>query len=835
MNKRRESFDKRSEEAIELGKKNVEYISKATGWCKHLECKMTSAGMLAEATRLPIGSIKVSCKHAIGSHESMNLPWIVPEFIIENCEGCEYHNPNGQEEWGKKIISDEKSRIKKQEENLEKERSRKQLIRKQLKALPEEKKKDADVTQREIFNLFIGLFSEKKEEREGSLESILNAAEIASDLFSESLIDIIRENISLEGYRSTFLEIVFSLAKSGHSVMKFKNDIEELIVKRKNIELCAGIYLNCSPEYPLKDELIDGLILGQSHVRGLMDRHQNSYPNCTELIIKSYEKAEDQIVDRFRTYLDHKIDGIRINTCVSLIQLQRENPSIGLTLVDNLIDSLDKPITIEYDSADHRIKESLSEAFISNPELVDKKVREKFRQKGDDVKSELIDLYRRLVFKIEKLEIDSSLRETIEEKIYLFTFEAAKDEELDLEIRAEAAEALKRLSTYGGGIVVKNIDSVLGYYALISELKETQEKPKIILPNEEDNPFLKALDKQNQDLIWNRVKSNILGTVKKTAKRYPDSLISTLISTYDKLDSKRQKYFKSAIVSLLGDVGSDYNLRKEVLPFIMKALVDFDSQLIRARALDSLESLFRGAKSNPPKNIIEIVLLHLEDQYVIVHKAAIRCVRNHTYWFEKHLAYEVLLKLLQLLEIYRSKPYDLKEIVKSLLIISNRLDIGRSKCIAETIKCLPTNEYYVDKELIEEILKYLDPKEEEAEFLAPHLVNFLKTYRRDYNSFGIMIEEKIFTWLSELNEDAFLKIEEIVLESGKELTKKDVYTVRYFVAILAAFKCYEKEHQLLKFIIETYKNQTKHDELIGIYKELAQNAKVNAELISNAS
>ncbi|WP_103664204.1 hypothetical protein [Gracilimonas amylolytica] len=834
MNKRNESFDKRNEEAIELGRKNVDCIEKAKKWCEHLECKMTSAGLLAEMTGLPIGSIKLSCKHAKQSSESMNLPWILPEFVIKNCDGCSYHKPNGGAEWGEKLIRENNIREQKNYEREESEKERKREIRERLKALPEEKKNEADITQKEIFNLFTGLFSDEDQERTESLESIMNAAKIASDLFSDSLIEIIEENLSLEGYTSIFLRIISQLSESDYSVKRFKVEIEKLIIKRKDLELSSGIYLKCFPEYPLKKEIIESLILGQSHVRGLMGMGVSLYPNCTELLLNSYRENPKQILNRYEEYLNSDRDGVRINACGSLLQLQKIEPDIGLNLVDNLIDSIDKPLSLDYDSADSRAKDCIIEAYIKMPEKVDKRIRAKFVQKREAVQDEIVNIYRRLVFKIEKLEIDEEIRENIEKRIYAFTFETAKNDSLELETRAEAAEALGMLAIYGGSIVNKNIDSILGYYALISE-EDYKEKPKIFLPSDKTDPYLKALDKQNNDLTWARLKSNILAIVKKTAKRFPDSLVTTLTNTYDRLDSKKHQNFKSAVIKLLGVVGSDYDLRKDALPYIMKALVDFESQLLRATALDSLYDLFKRAKNNPPKNVIEMIVLHLGDQYVIVHKAAIRCVKHHTYWFDGELAYNVLLRLLNLLDVYRASPFEIKDIVTSLLSISNRLNVGKTKCITEVIDCLPTNEYYIDKDLIEELLRYLTPKEKEAERLVPHLINFLINYKRSYNSIGVSIEEKIFNWLIELEQDKFTKYSELFLDSGKKIAKRDIFIVRYFVAVFAKFKCYQEELSLLNHVIEEYKGVTRHDDLLEIYKQLRENAKSNSELISNAS
>jgi hypothetical protein len=104
VKKRRELA--RIDEMHDLGRRNAETLRRAQGWCKHLKVEMTSAGMLAGMSGLPIGSHDISCVHAKGCLGGMNLPWILPEFVVENCRGCPSHSPNGDTEWGERVIAE---------------------------------------------------------------------------------------------------------------------------------------------------------------------------------------------------------------------------------------------------------------------------------------------------------------------------------------------------------------------------------------------------------------------------------------------------------------------------------------------------------------------------------------------------------------------------------------------------------------------------------------------------------------------------------------------------------------------------------------------------------
>lgn len=107
-----ESHQREFTRAIEIGQENAEYIENAQNWCKHFRIKMVSAGLFAQMSELPIGSHSISCQYAEGCTESINLPWIIPDFIVEHCSNCAYHEPNGNDLWGKTIVEDRQKQNK---------------------------------------------------------------------------------------------------------------------------------------------------------------------------------------------------------------------------------------------------------------------------------------------------------------------------------------------------------------------------------------------------------------------------------------------------------------------------------------------------------------------------------------------------------------------------------------------------------------------------------------------------------------------------------------------------------------------------------------------------
>lgn len=133
---------KRQDESRELargeriGRANQAVLGPARQWCSHLKVEMESSGLLAEYTGLPVGSHSVTCPHATSITGGMNLPIILPEFVIRHCRGCPHHTPAGDPSWGREIIADHERR--ENERRVREEAAARTLddLRARLRSLP---------------------------------------------------------------------------------------------------------------------------------------------------------------------------------------------------------------------------------------------------------------------------------------------------------------------------------------------------------------------------------------------------------------------------------------------------------------------------------------------------------------------------------------------------------------------------------------------------------------------------------------------------------------------------------------------------------------------------
>jgi hypothetical protein len=156
--KQEESWDRETEQAVQLGKNNADLIQKARYWCKNFRIKMVSAGILAKTLGLPIGSHRISCQFALDESEAIDLQLIIPEFIVKNCKGCQYQEPNGGLIWGQDLIIQAEKRELELGEQEKKWRNQLTALREQLRTRSHHAKQATKLTDHQILYFLEKMF-----------------------------------------------------------------------------------------------------------------------------------------------------------------------------------------------------------------------------------------------------------------------------------------------------------------------------------------------------------------------------------------------------------------------------------------------------------------------------------------------------------------------------------------------------------------------------------------------------------------------------------------------------------------------------------------------------
>ncbi|MCF2151803.1 hypothetical protein IQ276_036410 [Desmonostoc muscorum LEGE 12446] len=838
MGKFDESFQRRNEEAINIGEENAKYIHNVRSWCKHFRVEMKSAGLLAKMSGLPIGSHAISCQYSESWTESMNLPWIIPEFIVKNCADCQYHEPNGNKAWGEEIIKNHQQQLQKHEQANQTRQEQLKKLSEEFRELPRAAKESSEIDERQILTFVEELFSDDKVKQQRNLDLLIQSARIGADLFPAVAIDILIDQSLSEEFASHCLPICAELAGRQEDLSPRLESMALTAIERNiHPELAAKILfiLDQKISYPLEPNIIENLIINQRHFQPLGSWYEQapSYPNTTEVLLRCYDANPSSIIIPLRSLLLWDNSYVRVNACGALKFLQDVQPQIGIELLSELVASLDLYDDPCDDTADASAKEGITKVFRYAPIQVDKYLVSQMPKKRPAVQEEIINIYRELFWKanrnwqekpkksdVVKIEVQIAVNRCIE---------FVKDESLDIDVRHEVVEALEIACSECPQAVIFHFDSLLGYYALICiQEKPPAPPPRIILPGDESHhPLLITLTEQNHCQTWGFFKHKLLNCIKNIADYEPVSVGEAIINCFENIDTKTHEKLKSALVTLLGEVGKSYSLQPRVLPIIMKALMDFESQLLRASAIHAVEEMYRYSKSAPPKNILDVLILHLHDDYVIVHKAAIHALRWQGRWLNQNQAIEALNLILGWLGTYKNKKdlYFLEEICRTIIWISDEFAGLKNITIRFICDVLPTKERLIDERIVREIIQYLKPDEPVAEFAVYLIAWCLANYSRDYyNGYDDSTREKMFNWLHQIPYTVYIRIRSKLLESARQLAIKDAWEASHFASLFARYGDYMAEKEVLDIAVESLNGEKRYEKLqrtIRLFGEIA--------------
>ncbi len=805
--KSEEAFERQTQEAVELGRKNAEIIGNGHKWCKHFRCEITSYGMLAEMYQLPIGSHRVSCKYTSHCVESMNLPWIIPDFIIKACSQCEARESNGGDFWGNEIL---RKHEEKQEENRLKNISFKEKlrnIREEKRKIPVDAKLKSKLHERQILSFAEDLFADDNTESSEAFQSLVESAKIGADLFTEPLIDLLISQFDDALYSKQCIDICIQL-------IPYRKDLHERLVENakkvilygRDIEEASSLIVQLPGQKPeLNDEELTNLIGNQFRRRIFGDGERGpKYVNATKLIALVYDKKPSNVVGVIKKLLLVDSKESRVNICKTIQALQLITPGIGLDLLPIIVDSLELPDDRYEESADGCARKCIEDTFLIYPEEVDSYLKQEFEKRRVAVKDQIISIYNDLARSIDYSDKYSKRKICNVGKVASIicnrSISLFKSSYIDVKFRLDLCEAFnKSLRSLDKSERNKYFDNILGYYTTISEEDLPPKKTKIWVPGDpiDNSPQLDALEAMNEKTNWSRFKSILLESIGEIALGDEEHL-NSILKIYETLDSVRNNQFKAGITTLLGKIGKESQLLPKVLPTISHALMDGASQINRANALYSLREIYMYSGENIPENIADAMILHLIDSYVVVHKSAVEALNRCNPYLSDKQKEEALVRLSNLGKLYINEPYFLKDIFELMLKIS-----GESKrffyfSISQIKSTFPTKEMFVDYDIVESLLWRTSKKLQVFNIVIDFVLYNINTYGRDkYNSYEHSKRKKMFDWLFDIPKNVFEYKKNDILIAAQDLAKKDPWESLHFSALFNQFEEYYLESKVL--------------------------------------
>lgn len=840
----RESLDSGFEQYIELGEDNAECIRQMQRWCKYVEIERISEGIYAQMTELPIASHSIGCPKVEGIHESMNLRWIFSDFLVEHCAICPHHTPNGDTSWGQEIIHKRKKEVQEREQATKREAERISQLRSDLRIKSEEIGSESEPEFYRILKYLEEFFFEDEAERKEATECLQQSARLGADLFPEAAIDLILLLAGSNDFSDLMLPVCTELASRRSELgPRFSQVAFDNIVKGQSLELSAAVLnaLGDAVEYPLSEVCIKYLIFSQNHYPSYRNGFyvESDYYHSTAVIVRSFDADPERVQNIIRRDLQNENESERFQLCGAIRLIQHERPQIAENLLGDLIQSLEfyeNTRSIE-EKPSKQIVQILQSAFRYSPERIDQFLAEKMTRVRPAIQEDIIYVYRCQFFDQtvsweEQQDRRNRTKVSEQEKVAIKRLLSwAKDDRFEIDIRTNAFEALKIACGYASAEMLNHFDSLLGYFAIISGREHLPTLlPKILLPNQTQaqDTQLEQLEELERIQKWGFFKRQLEGCLNELCKAKPSETFDSVFNCLDQSSAHLEDEFKGCCVSLLGELGKNYTLQTRVLPLIWRALMDYDSAWVRAEAIDATVEMFSSSTTMPPQNLVDTISVHLQDPKVIVHQAALKAVARRSRWFDQRQSLEVLRCLDTHLRVYHNDTHQLDDICDAILKIGQQDAIFKSVALRLVESVFPTKEYLVDRNIAESLIRFCEPNEKIAKFVAKDIGVYLAYHDRDRYSGDSRLQ--FFEWLHKLPVAPYRVIANDLLVSALQLAKRDAWESCYFASLFTHFRSFRYEQKVLDAAVNALPEEPRNKAFRKKLQQLAMIAAGNASL-----
>jgi len=846
MRRQEESSKYEFERAVRLGEENAECLRQMPQWCKHLRIERTGGGMYAELSGLPFAAHKIECPYVEHACESINLPWIFSDFLVEHCHGCPHHTPNGDTSWAQRIIDARLEAKQRQEKEARAGQDRIAALRADLRNRSQEIGATAEPESKRIVEFLESLFGDDDAKRDDSAGLLERSAKLAPELFPPSAVNLI---LALAG-SDEFAPLVIPICREFAARRRdLGARLQQLAVECIDRGLCPEKFaeildhLGNAVTYPLPDSTIDRLLLSQRHSRpigGWLDGEPD-YTFSTTVLVRCFDASPESVQAVIRRNLRNAGERVRAELCEAVHLLQEMRPLIVLNLSQDLMTSLDLE---EHDRFGDGVPSSkivhlFDTAFRHSASQVDTFLGEAMNRARPAVQEDLVRVYRDQLFDRSsprrsrgqpenESEVPGSVRIAINRLMVWIT-----DDSLEPDIRSHALEALEIACSRATSEMLSRFDALFGYFALICEQeKPPAVPPRIVLPGEAANPELDRLNAFKREQDWHHIKERMNRCLQELCELRPSETADTVCNCFDDATANLGDAFKGSLVRMFGRLGKNYHVRPRVLPLIMRALMDYSSAWVRAKAIEASIEAFEYSPTSPPANLIDAIVIHLSDGMQVVHQAAVKAASTQPGWFKGETTLEALQRLAPRFVVYGDDRFELAAICECALRLGCQSALLKAVSFRMIAGVFPTGEGLADVQIVKELLQFADPPEEIAVPVARKLCLFLARYERDRNSYQYSEREDIFRWFRRLSTAQVDAIAPDLVTSAVAVAQRDTWECCQFASLFAHFRKYVYERDVLTLASGGIPDERRFDKFRVSLKDLAAIAGANAMLES---
>jgi hypothetical protein len=658
------SNDREYLRSIEIGRANQRLWPRVKRWCRHIDMELTSSGMLAQAVGLPIGHIRVVCPHGHSNMEAMQLEWVAASFIRQNCIGCSHHDEISADNYGRDVIA--------ATECHEAETKEAENRRKQLKAQAYEAAANAlesgKPTEESVNRFILDLFG-SDEEAGRAKDLLVQAADLGPELFSDAALRVMADAFA-GPHTSSCIEAARIICRHRKSI---PGELLTFALQAvgQNSDVACGLLCDAiesgqdvAPIFATLSAIVALPGYGRFHSMIGATHKRPTYPCSVELLTRLLKTDAAAVRAAFAERLKNPEKMIRYNAIELLTDLLPDQASHILVLADQLLHSLELPDDIyEGASADGAACRILAHLYAFAPQAVEARFQAYLSGAIQEVRALVLDIYSKLAL----MGIDKERHRWADYRGFL-GFEpglyarhasqaidrfllAVGDLALSPDQRFHICDDLKRLIACYPGEGLARIDRILGRLTMTCREAHNPQPPAA-------GP-LAAIEAYGQRSAYGALKRILTEILEHLAQASPNQVLPAVLDLLGRLNSKddTEAVLKAQLVTTLTSFSQRYELLPSVIRQLYKHLTDFDSRLVRARAIDVAGELLSRMPQSVPDDIIELLSVYLTESYVIIHQCATRALSSCRFQRDER-GNAILGYLVHIERIYREEAKD---------------------------------------------------------------------------------------------------------------------------------------------------------------------------------
>ncbi|WP_265671403.1 hypothetical protein [Klebsiella grimontii] len=621
---------KRFEEAVKAGQRNLRAVKLLSNWCSHSEfIRSGGRGMIEAETGLPIGHMGVQCKFV---KQGSMLSWLLEDsiysFYKEHCKGCNQRVPVGfpniiEFVSPREKAAEERNLARREEEKL---RKQKQLSRQQERATLR-----LTLTLEETFvlDLLDELDQEDIEKDDPRLEQLAN---LAPETFTRKIIEhllpaVLHEKLpystpAAKALIKTSLSSTEKLSIAVYLVNNYQDSqstIEVILLEAEKLSQNDFIkvllhFVRMAVESPPR------MRLGISERRNL-----NKKP-----IQSLFKKRQDDIFEIVDKYIKDAHTG-KIQAAVEII-LATDSDELLLRHIRSIFSKLMRRRTLlpeerSDSSVLYYLRETATKCLDLFPEETDKVIQAYLTDKDDIGRNEANRVYSSVLRHNYREKPEIGKTQKIAFRRLLWAAVEKPEEGMD-----DAGQFFRHSWDDFAELAVENFDDLIGAAATLSEKYEQLDKVRTVEIKEN---FLDHLEKSNKRNAIDSLQVALIEWAAIGAKSKGCEGIEDFLNLYRRLPEE-QTQMRSNMIVHVSKLLTGIESLTLVLSDWYRALMD-ESTLVRAHAAQAWENVPYDLVQNFPDLFFEAYSVLLLDQYVIVHKYAVRSLRRRSFPDEKRL------------------------------------------------------------------------------------------------------------------------------------------------------------------------------------------------------